>query len=337
MTLPAARDLVRPRHPRVHDRPRPVRHPAARRAARGGAPGARRRRALPASASATRRSTPRWPARSPRTGCSTARRSGSTARCGCRPNSLSNPAEPLKETSQMPEAVIVDAVRTPIGRAFKGSLAPLRPDDMGAFIVDQLLERNPDVDPASVEEVVAGVRPAAGQAGLQHRPAHRAAVGEAADGGQRPHRLALLRLGPRRDPHRRQLRRGRPGRHLHRRRASSGSRSTTSARRPRAPPTRTRSSRARSGQPERLHPDGRHGRERGQALRGQPRGHGQVRPALAGAGRAVAGGRLLRPRDRARSRCPTAPRSGKDDGPRASLDRSRSSPSCPRRSRAAAA
>ena len=57
----------------------------------------------------------------------------------------------------MPEAVIVDAVRTPIGRAFKGSLAPLRPDDMGAFIVDQLLERNPDVDPASVEEVVAGV------------------------------------------------------------------------------------------------------------------------------------------------------------------------------------
>jgi acetyl-CoA C-acetyltransferase len=57
----------------------------------------------------------------------------------------------------MPEAVIVDAVRTPIGRAFKGSLAPLRPDDMGAFIVDQLLERNAEVDPTSVEEVVAGV------------------------------------------------------------------------------------------------------------------------------------------------------------------------------------
>ena len=57
----------------------------------------------------------------------------------------------------MPEAVIVDAVRTPIGRAFKGSLAPLRPDEMGAFIVDQLLERNPGLDPALVEEVVAGV------------------------------------------------------------------------------------------------------------------------------------------------------------------------------------
>ncbi len=56
----------------------------------------------------------------------------------------------------MPDAVIVDAVRTPIGRAFKGSLAPLRPDDTGAFIVDSLLERNPGVDPALVEEVVAG-------------------------------------------------------------------------------------------------------------------------------------------------------------------------------------
>jgi acetyl-CoA C-acetyltransferase len=56
----------------------------------------------------------------------------------------------------MPEAVIVDTVRTPIGRAFKGSLAQLRPDEMGAFVLDQLLERNPDVDPASVEDVFCG-------------------------------------------------------------------------------------------------------------------------------------------------------------------------------------
>jgi len=56
----------------------------------------------------------------------------------------------------MPEAVIVDIARTPVGRAFKGSIASLRPDDTGAFIVDRLLERNPAVDPASVEEVVAG-------------------------------------------------------------------------------------------------------------------------------------------------------------------------------------
>ncbi len=56
----------------------------------------------------------------------------------------------------MPEAVIVDAVRTPIGRAFKGQLAGLRPDDTGAFVVDSLLERNPEVSPESVEELIAG-------------------------------------------------------------------------------------------------------------------------------------------------------------------------------------
>ena len=56
----------------------------------------------------------------------------------------------------MPEAVIVDVVRTPIGRAFKGSLAGLRPDETGAFIVDQLLDRNPDVRPEDVEELMCG-------------------------------------------------------------------------------------------------------------------------------------------------------------------------------------
>src|SRR3989440_2127642 len=56
----------------------------------------------------------------------------------------------------MPEAVIVDAIRTPIGRAFKGSLVGIRPDDMTAFVLDQLLERNKDVDPASVEDVLVG-------------------------------------------------------------------------------------------------------------------------------------------------------------------------------------
>jgi acetyl-CoA C-acetyltransferase len=56
----------------------------------------------------------------------------------------------------MPEAVIVDAVRTPIGRAFKGSLASLRPDETLAHVVDHVLERNPEIDPSSVEELIAG-------------------------------------------------------------------------------------------------------------------------------------------------------------------------------------
>jgi acetyl-CoA C-acetyltransferase len=56
----------------------------------------------------------------------------------------------------MPEAVIVDAARSPIGRAFKGSLAQLRPDETAAYIVDRLLERNPDVAPDSVEDLFCG-------------------------------------------------------------------------------------------------------------------------------------------------------------------------------------
>src|SRR5215218_9157494 len=56
----------------------------------------------------------------------------------------------------MPNAVIVDAVRTPIGRAFKGSLAGLRPDEIGAHVVDRLLERNAALDPTAVEEVYCG-------------------------------------------------------------------------------------------------------------------------------------------------------------------------------------
>ena len=56
----------------------------------------------------------------------------------------------------MPEAVIVDAARSPIGRAFKGSLAQLRPDETATYVVDRLLERNPDVEPETIEDVFCG-------------------------------------------------------------------------------------------------------------------------------------------------------------------------------------
>jgi acetyl-CoA C-acetyltransferase len=56
----------------------------------------------------------------------------------------------------MPEAVIVDAVRSPIGRAFKGSLTGIRPDDLGAYIVDALLDRTPDVDANTVDDLICG-------------------------------------------------------------------------------------------------------------------------------------------------------------------------------------
>ena len=112
----------------------------------------------------------------------------------------------------MPEAVIVDAVRTPIGRALKGSLAPLRPDETLAYVIDRVLERNPEVDPATVEEVIAGCGAAAGSAGEQHRTHRGAAERQARPPDQRLDHLTLLLLRPRRDPHRGQQHRRRPGR-----------------------------------------------------------------------------------------------------------------------------
>src|SRR3954471_1116089 len=56
----------------------------------------------------------------------------------------------------MAEAVIVAAVRTPIGRARKGSLADVRPDDLVAFAVRSALEHVPELDPGAVEDVIVG-------------------------------------------------------------------------------------------------------------------------------------------------------------------------------------
>lgn len=56
----------------------------------------------------------------------------------------------------MPDPVIVDAVRSPIGRAFKGSLAQLRPDETATDVVDALLDRNPALAPEEVEDVFCG-------------------------------------------------------------------------------------------------------------------------------------------------------------------------------------
>jgi acetyl-CoA C-acetyltransferase len=53
-------------------------------------------------------------------------------------------------------AVIVDIVRSPVGRAVKGSLAEVRPDDLAADVVRALLDRNPQLDPADVDDVVCG-------------------------------------------------------------------------------------------------------------------------------------------------------------------------------------
>jgi len=61
----------------------------------------------------------------------------------------------------MPEAVIVDAVRTPIG-ALRGSLAAVRPDDLAAHVLKTLVERT-EIDPALIEEVYLGCANGAGE------------------------------------------------------------------------------------------------------------------------------------------------------------------------------
>ncbi len=65
----------------------------------------------------------------------------------------------------MPEAVIVATARSPIGRAFKGSLVSLRPDDMAAQVVKAVLAKVPQLDPATVEDVIMGCGQPAGEAG----------------------------------------------------------------------------------------------------------------------------------------------------------------------------
>jgi acetyl-CoA C-acetyltransferase len=65
----------------------------------------------------------------------------------------------------MPEAVIVAASRTPIGRANKGSLVDCRPDDLSAGVVKAVLDQVPGLDPAEVEDIVWGCGQPAGESG----------------------------------------------------------------------------------------------------------------------------------------------------------------------------
>ena len=56
----------------------------------------------------------------------------------------------------MPEAVIVDAIRTPIGRAAKGSLKSVRADDLAAIPLKALIERNPALEQESIGDIMMG-------------------------------------------------------------------------------------------------------------------------------------------------------------------------------------
>jgi acetyl-CoA acyltransferase len=66
----------------------------------------------------------------------------------------------------MKDALIVSAVRTPVGKAKRGGLATVRPDDMAATAIKELLKRTPNLDPAQVEDVVIGCAFPEGEQGL---------------------------------------------------------------------------------------------------------------------------------------------------------------------------
>ena len=66
----------------------------------------------------------------------------------------------------MAEPVIVATARTPIGRAAKGSLVDVRPDDMSAFIVKDVLSKVEGLDPAEVEDIIWGIGQPGGEGGF---------------------------------------------------------------------------------------------------------------------------------------------------------------------------
>jgi acetyl-CoA acyltransferase len=72
----------------------------------------------------------------------------------------------------MPNAYIVDGIRTPIGN-FGGSLSQVRADDLGAHVITKLVERNPRIDPARTADVILGC---ANQAGEDNRNVARMAL-----------------------------------------------------------------------------------------------------------------------------------------------------------------
>ena len=224
----------------------------------------------------------------------------------------------------MPEAVIVDAVRTPIGRAVKGSLKDVRADDLAARAAQGARGAQPGGRLRRDRRPDDGLRLPGRRAGLQHRP-QRAAAGGDRPSRPRHDRQPLLCLLAADDPHGLPRDLGRRGRPVHRRRRR-GRLALRGGQLPVPPAAR----RLRGLAVQRLHPDGPDRRERGRALQRLARVAGRVgRHLTAARGRRPRVG-PLRPRDRP-GQTPETARSPRTTA-RAPARRSRSSPSSSPRS-----
>ena len=222
----------------------------------------------------------------------------------------------------MSEAVIVDAIRTPVGRAIRGTLRDIRADDLAAIPLRALVERNPEIDFRETNDVMMGC-------GFpDHEQGYNVARNAVLLRGIRPprpggHGQPLLRIFAADDPHGVPRDQGRRRRPVHR----GGRRMHVSRRGHDASGDEPAARRVKRHRLQRVHPDGDDGRERGRALQGQPRGPGRVGGAVSAArGR----GARERPLRLARSwgwtyRRPTTPAATsspqhtvtRDDGPRA--------------------
>src|SRR2546427_11759224 len=66
----------------------------------------------------------------------------------------------------MREVVIASLVRTPVGRAFKGTLRATRPDELAAIAIKGALQRVPQLDPKEIEDVILGCAMPEGEQGM---------------------------------------------------------------------------------------------------------------------------------------------------------------------------
>ena len=216
----------------------------------------------------------------------------------------------------MPEAVIVSAARTPIGRANKGSLKDFRPDDLTALITRAALDKIPALDPNDDRRLLPRLRPAR-RRGRQQHGADRDVAARLRDPRRHHHPLLLLLGADLADGvPRHQGRRGRrvhlggcrdrlplPVRHLgphpqHQepalRRCAAAHRGVRQGRQGLARPARGRPG------PRHLHRDGPDRRERRPAARPRPQGARRVRRPLAEPGGEGDRRRLLGAGDHAR-------------------------------------
>jgi len=72
----------------------------------------------------------------------------------------------LQGVIAMPDAVIVSSIRTPVGRAYKGSLRATRPDDLAALAIEEALARVPGLDTKEIDDVILGCAMPEGEQGM---------------------------------------------------------------------------------------------------------------------------------------------------------------------------